>query len=116
MRGIDSTRTVGSGDMLGERLRTAREAAQLSPDELAATTGITADRVRDIEHGGSLGASELERIAAAVGRDVHSLLFDGEVREFLLRAGGADRPAVDDAVGILSRFVRDYEFLLSLDA
>jgi transcriptional regulator with XRE-family HTH domain len=101
--------------MLGDRLRTAREAALFSPDELAAVTGMTAERVHDIEHGGSLGASELERIAAAVGRDVHGLLLDGDVREVLMRAGDAERPAIDDAVGILTRFVRDYEFLLSLD-
>lgn len=113
--GSRMTHTVGSGDMLGDRLRTAREAALLSPDELAAVTGMTEERVHDIEHGGSLGASELERIAAAVGRDVHGLLLNGDVREVLMRAGDAERPAIDDAVGILTRFVRDYEFLLSLD-
>jgi transcriptional regulator with XRE-family HTH domain len=102
--------------MLGERLRTAREAASLSPDELAAITGMSSEHVRDIENGGSFGASELERIAAAVGRDVHSLLFDGDVCEVLMRAGDADKPAVENAVGLLTRFVRDYEFLLTLDA
>jgi transcriptional regulator with XRE-family HTH domain len=105
-----------TGNMLGERLRAAREAADLSLDALSQHAGVPSDQLDEIERRGTLDTSTLDAIALALGRDVHSLLFDGDVHEVLMRAGDADQPAIDEAVGILARFVRDYEFLRSLDA
>lgn len=114
-REVDLATVARTGEALGERIRAAREGVGLSPAALAEKAGLASPRVGEVEQGGATETSELDAIAQALGLDVHSLLFDGEVSEVLMRTGDATQPATDRAVGILTRFVRDYEFLRSLD-
>lgn len=107
---------VRTEDTIGGRIRAAREAAQLPVETAAEASGMTPDRLAAIEAGEAFTTMELDAVAAALGVGVHGLLHESDVSEVLGRVGAASSPeAVDAAVGILTGFIRDYEFLCSLD-
>ena len=106
---------IRSHSTIGDRVRAERERAQLSVDEVAEAAGLSPDRLAAIEAGDSLTTIELDSIARALGIGVHGLLNGSNVQEIFGRIGQAPAAEVDAAVGLLTQFVRDYEFLCSLD-
>jgi transcriptional regulator with XRE-family HTH domain len=106
---------IGTEGTIGGRIRAAREAALLPLDTVAERAGLAPERLAGIESGDPLATIELDAVAAALGVGVHGLLHSSDVRDVLGRVGEASPERVDAAVGLLTQFVRDYEFLCSLD-
>jgi transcriptional regulator with XRE-family HTH domain len=55
-------------------VRIAREAKGYSLEELAIACGLAVDEIRQIEDGADAGASDLKRIAAALGLPAETLV------------------------------------------
>lgn len=106
---------IGTEGTIGGRIRAAREAAHLPLDAVAESAGLAPERLAGIESGDPLVTMELDAIASVLGSGVHRLLHESDVRDVLGRAGEASPEQVDAAVGLLTQFVRDYEFLRTLD-
>lgn len=107
---------IGTESTIGGRVSAARERANMSPEMVADASGLALDRIRAVEAGEPLSTQELDALALALGVGVHGLLNDSDVRDVFGRLGEAAPSEVDAAVGVLTQFVRDYEFLCSLDA
>jgi transcriptional regulator with XRE-family HTH domain len=106
---------IGTEGTIGGRIRAARESARLSLDVVAERAGVSPERLAGIESGESFVTMELDAIASALGLGVHGLLHESDVRDVLGRIGTAGPDQIDAAVGLLTQFVRDYEFLCALD-
>ena len=101
---------------LGQRINQARTDAGLAVGDLAVRAGISADQLVSVESGAEVSTHELNAIAMATGRDLDFFLFpDDEVQRVLLRAPNARSEQTQMAIRLLARFVRDYEFLRSLE-
>lgn len=93
----------------------SRDAAHVTLSGLAEAAGISTERLTEIERGSDVNTLELNAIARATGRTVdYFLQGDDEAFEVLMRAGDASGDDAVAAVDTLARFVRDYEFLISL--
>jgi transcriptional regulator with XRE-family HTH domain len=106
---------IETENTIGGRLRAARVAAHLSLEAVADAAGLTSERLATIEEGAPVTTAELDRLASLVGSGVHGLLHGSDVGDVLGRVGDAGAADVDAAVALLAQFVRDYEFLCSLD-
>lgn len=106
---------IGTEGTIGGRIRAAREHARLSLDAVAERAHLSPELLAGIEAGDSFPTTELEDIAAALGIGVHGLLHESDVSDIVGRIGAASPDDVTAAVGLLTQFVRDYEFLCALD-
>jgi transcriptional regulator with XRE-family HTH domain len=101
---------------LGRRIGAARDAAKLSPEELAGRVNVEPARMRAIEAGASVSTLELELIAVATARPLDYFLQpETDTFEVLFRAGQGSASGIREAVEVLRKFTVDYEFLLSLE-
>jgi transcriptional regulator with XRE-family HTH domain len=89
----------------------------MSQQTLAELIGVDQPTISRIESGRDVSSIMLARIAQVTGQDFDFFLRAESMADMdalLLRDGGAEAPAIERAVAQLSRFVRDYEFLLDL--
>lgn len=108
---------VGTAQVaLGDRISLARTHAGFSTRDLALLTGIAREHVEAVEAGAEITTTELEAIAQATRKSMDFFLFpEDEVQAVLLRQGQALPHDTIAAIGLLAKFVRDYEFLRSLE-
>jgi len=65
--------------IIGDRLRSIREAKQLSERDIEMRTGLSRSYVLRVETGNTIPSIEtIEKLAAALGVEVHQLFYIGE--------------------------------------
>ncbi len=107
--------SVLTAEILGQRIRAAREGASLTQGDLERITGLDQTTLSRVESGRDISSLVLAKIAQATGRDINFFLSDPEPESaVMLRAADAESPEAKAAVEWLTRFVGDYEFLLEL--
>jgi len=111
-----STSQAGlTAEQLGHRIRQARQLAGLSQGQLAQVLACDQSTISRLEDGRGLTSDLLARIAAATNQQVDFFLRAELPLAVLLRAENRSDPSTAEAVQAFSRFVADYEFLLSLE-
>lgn len=104
------------GSCIGDRVRSARLAANLHATDVARRARFSTERLREIEGGSSLSTIELDAVASALGVGVDELLRPAdESLDVWLRLGDGTTVTTREAVRALARFTAEYEFLLSLE-
>ena len=88
---------------LAERIRAARDAAQLTQSDLASELGISRSAIAEIEAGRrDVSSLELERIAFCVGRDMAEFLADDFREDDVLNALFRAAPAALESGAVVS--------------
>lgn len=108
-----------SGEILGQRIKSAREELGFSQEELAERIGLGSQSAMSrAERSGDLSSLQLAQLAELTGHGIdyflrEDLALSGSVS---LRAGDAEMLAVKTGLETFDKLVADYEFLLEIEA